>query len=437
MSGATVPPSPNGAPLLGNGLEFSRDPFGAMRRWADLGDLVRLDFPTQTQYMVTDPELIKAVLVENQEAFTIGQRQIETFEGIEDDAITATTGDRWRRLRKGLQPAFTWDGIRSYGERMAERTAQQVEGWETGQTFDLLTEMRLLTVRILGDTLLGIDMEGDEAVALEAADALVDWADFRRFGHLLPDWIPTPTDRRFDRAVGRLDRYIDEALGDHHGNGNDVCSVLFEAHERGELSWAEVHDNLTGLMLAGHDTTAVTLTFLWYELARRPDLRTEIVDETETVTAGDTPDGDDFDALELTRRVIRETFRLYPPTWAVGRQTLESVTLGGYDLPAGTQLMLPQWVLHRDGRFWDDPETFDPSRWERDIERPEYAYFPFSGGPRHCIGMRFARLELAMALATMVPRVSLDVDVSQDLTFVPSLSLRPGTDLTATIMEGG
>lgn len=435
MSGATSPPSPSGAPLLGNGLEFSRDPFGAMRRWGELGDVVRLDFPTQTQYMVTDPDLIREILVENQAAFTIGQRQIETFEDIEDNAITSTTGDRWRRLRTGLQPAFTWDEIRSYGDRMAERTAEQVGQWNEGETVDLLDEMRLLTVRILGDTLLGIDMEGDEEVALDAADALVDWADFRRFGHLLPDWIPTPTDRRFDRAVGRLDRYIDAVLRDHPGGGNDVCSVLLAAYDRDEFSWAEVRDNLTGLMLAGHDTTAVTLAYLWYELGRRPAIRESVIEEVESAPFDGHPDGGDFDALERTRAVIKETLRLYPPTWAVGRQSIEPVSLGEFQLPAGTQFMIPQWVVHRDERFWEDPETFDPARWEADTDRPEYAYFPFSGGPRHCIGMRFARLELAMALATMAPRVSIEVDPIEELTFAPTLSLRPETELTATVIR--
>lgn len=433
MSETARPPSPDGVPILGNGMAFSRDPFAAMREWAKQGPVVRLDFPGRSQYLVTDPELVRQVLVEGQDVFTIGQRQRETFRGIEDNAITASTGGQWARRRKALQPAFTWEGIRDYGDRMAERASDHTSRWDDGDTIDLLAEMRLLTVRILGDTLLGIDMEGREAVVLEAADALVAWADFRRFGHLLPDWVPTPTQRRFDRAIARLDRYIDDVLEDHPRGDSDVASVLLEAYEDGELSWDEVRDNTAGLMLGGHDSTAVAFTYAWYELSRHPGVRTDVVAEVETVVGDGLPSASDFDALELTRRVVDETLRLYPPTWAVSRESTEPVTLGEYDLPAGAQLVLPLWVLHRDERFWDAPAQFDPSRWSADTDRPEYAYFPFSGGPRHCIGMRFALLELVLGLATMVGRVSMDVAVEGPLSFTPSLSLRPEPDITATV----
>lgn len=433
MNQAKRPPTPDGVPLLGHGLDFSRDPFGSMTEWAKQGDVVRLNFPSQSLYLVTEPHLIEQVLMENESVFTVGRQQRETFRGVEDDSVTASTGDEWTRLRKGLQPAFTWDGIRGYGRQMADRTAEHVGRWDAGDQFDLLEEMRLLTLRILGDTLLGVDMEGDEAVVKDAADALIDRADPRRFGQLLPDWVPTPTQRRFERAIGNLDSYVAGVLADRSPGDGDVCSVLLAAHERGDLSMAEVQDNLTALLLAGHDTTAVSLTYAWYELSRNPDVRESLVEEAETVLAGELPDVDDFDVLEQTQNVVNEILRLYPPTWAVNREATETVTLGGYEIPAGTQLMLPQWVLHRDDRFWDDPETFDPSRWDRDIERSEYAYFPFSGGPRHCIGMRFARLELMLALATMVGRVELDVSTAGPLTFTPSLSLRPETNVHATV----
>lgn len=434
----TSPPlASDGVPLIGNGLAFSRDPFSALQRWATEGDVVRLEFPGQVQYLVTDPELIKQVLVERQGAFTIGQRQRETFRGIEDHAITASTGKIWARRRRALQPAFTWDGIQAYGDRMVERAADHTARWADGETIDLVDEMRLLTVRVLGDTLLGIDLEGREAVVLEAADALVEWADFRRFGHLLPDWIPTPTQRRFDRAVDRLDRFIDEVLQNHPRTGTDVCSVLLAAYEDGDLSWEEVRDNTAGLMLGGHDSTAVAFTYAWYELSRHPEVRERVVEEVEDVVRTDRPSVDDFDSLTRARSVVDETLRLYPPTWAVGREATEPVSLGDFDLPEGAQLLLPPWVLHRDERFWEAPAEFAPSRWLADADRPGYAYFPFSGGRRHCIGMRFALLELVLGLATMVPRVSMDVSIDGSLSFRPSLSLRPETAIEATVRRPG
>ena len=433
MVSGTTPPSPDGVPLFGHGLAFARAPFESFRAWARHGDVVRLEFPGRSMYLVTEPTLIEQVLVEDHAVFTIGREQRRTFAGVEDEAVTATTGERWRRLRRTLFPAFEWDGIQRFGETMAERTAHHVADWEVGEEFDLFRQMRLLTIRILGDTLLGVDLEGDEAILMEAADALVDRADPRRFGQLLPDWLPTPTDRRFDRTVGRLDEYVAEVLQEADTEDATVGSVLLEARDRGDLTTPAVEDNLTALLLAGHDSSAVTLTYAWLELSRNPDVRNSVLAELDAVLDGTLPGPDDFEALRRTRNVVRETLRLYPPTWTVNREATEQTTLGGYEIPAGTQLTMPQWVLHRDGRFWDDPAAFDPSRWEQEVDRPEYAYFPFSGGPRHCIGMRFARLELVLALATMVDRVVLDVSVDDPLTFAPSLSLRPETSIRATV----
>ncbi|WP_436927396.1 cytochrome P450 [Halosimplex amylolyticum] len=435
MGSANRPPTPDGVPLMGHGWAFARDPWTAMREWAERGAVVELSFPGRSMYMVTDPQLVERVLVADQDRFTLSRAQRQTFAGIEDHAVTASTGERWKRLRRALQPAFEWDGVRSYGDRMAERTAAHVDDWDPGDRLDLWAEMRRLTLHVLGDTLLGVDVEGEEAVIHEAADALVAKTDFRRPGQLLPDWVPTPTQRRFERAVGALDEYIEGVIADSSPEpaGDSVVGVLLAARERGDLSPAEVRDNLTALFLAGHDSSAVTLTYAWYELGRHPEVRERLVAEVDGVFDGELPGADDFDDLDGVRTVVDETLRLYPPAFATSREATDPVTIGGYDLPAGAQLMLPQWVLHRDERYWEDPDTFDPARWERDADRPEYAYFPFSGGPRHCIGMRFARLELVIALATMVDRVDLDVSVDGPLTFTPSLSLRPENDVRATV----
>jgi cytochrome P450 len=245
--------------------------------------------------------------------------------------------------------------------------------------------------------------------------------------------MPTPTDRRFRRAVGAVDEFVESVLTDGDPTDNSVVAVLLDARERGDLTTAEVRDNLTALMLAGHDSTALALSFAWYELSRHPTVRQAISDEVQRVVGDRLPTADDIDQLRRTQEVVNETLRLYPPTWAVNRETTESVTLGQYEIPAGGQVLMPQWVLHRDEQYWESPEMFDPSRWNRDADRPEYAYFPFSGGPRHCIGMRFARLELVLALATMARRVDLDVRSAEPLSFMPSLSLRPEQNLIATV----
>lgn len=431
MSDSMSPPTPDGVPFLGNSIAFTRNPFGAMERWAQLGDIIKIEFPGRSMYMVTSPDLINEILIERQDLFTIGREQRRTFRGVEDNALTANTGDRWQRLRRALQPAFTWENIASYGTQIAERTEEHVERWD--ERIDLHREMRLVTLGILGETLLGVDIDGDEQLIMDAADTLIERADPRRFGQLLPTWVPTPTEQRFERRVALLDDYVDGLLDSQRAGGNDVRSVLLGAHDRSELTMSEVRDNLVGLLLAGHDSSAMTLTYAWYELSRHPEIRESLVDEIDENIGGRRPDVDDFDSLERVRHVVNETLRLYPPVWTVNRQATESVTLGGYDIPAKAQLMIPQWILHRDDRFWETPETFDPGRWTRPDTRSEYAYFPFSGGPRHCIGMRFARLELTMALATMVDRAVLDVSTDGPLAFQPSLTLRPTVEIEANV----
>ena len=446
MSEMATLPSPDGVPFFGHGFAFSRDPFGSLEAWATHGDVVRLSFPGQTFHMVTDPELIGEMLMNTGPggSFSIGPAQREAFEGLEDDALTANTGKRWRKLRKALQPAFTRETIKRYGDRMVGETAAWIDEREDGEEIDLYREMRLLTLGVLSSTLLGADVDGAEDVVLGAADATIDRADLRRPGNLLPDWIPTPTERRFQRSVRELEAFVEDCIEERQAQaeGDDVASVLLAAHERGDLSEREVEDNMVAILLGGHDTTAVTLTYALYLLSEHPEIRKGLVEEYEEVVGAEKdeeaagtglPGVSAFDDLERTRNVISETLRLYPPAFTANRQATEPVSLGGYEFPEGAQFLMPQWVLHRDERFWDEPERFDPSRWSRETDRPEYAYFPFSGGPRHCIGMHFARLELTLVLSTLVGHLELDVSVEEPLTFTPSLTLRPEVEMLATV----
>lgn len=434
---STSPPTPDGVPLLGNGLAFSRNPVGAIDKWATLGDIVRLEVPGQTMYLVTGPSLIKRILVEDHETFTISPAQQRTFRGIEDHAVTTTTGDRWERLRTALRPAFTRDAMRQYADRIVDTTAGYIEQWDDGERIDLYEEMRRLAVHVLADTLLDVDISGREDIVMEAADALVDRANFRRPGQLLPDWVPTPTDRRFKRAVTELDAYVDEVIADRRNrtSGDDICSVLLDAHETGDLTLDEVRHNVVAMLLAGHDSPSVALTHVWRLLDDNPDVRRTLLDEYRNVVDGNRPSSDSYADLECAQHVVSEALRLYPPTLGVTRQATEPVTLDGYDLPAGAQFLCPQWPVHRDERFWEEPTTFNPSRWQDPADHPEYAYFPFSGGPRNCIGVNFARQELTLVLTTVLAEVELNVTSDEPLTFTPSLQLRPEPDIKATVIR--
>ena len=312
------------------------------------GDLVRLRFMGESLYLVTHPELIKQILVEDQHKFTIGPEQQETFEGIEDNAMTTATGDRWKRLRRAAHPAFTRESITSYGDSMAAVSARFVDEWAEGEQFSLNSKMRHLTAQILAETLLNEDIRGQEGVVTAAADAFIDRTNFRRPGQLLPDWIPTPTERRFRRAVQRLDAFVDELVAERKDAGmdasEDVCAMLLDAHEKSVLTLAEVRHNLVAFLLAGHESPSGTLTSVWYLLNDHPGVQESLCEEYDRVVDGDRPTIDNYDDLKYTQHVIAETLRLYPPTTGINRQATEPVTLDGYDLPEGAQFLIPQWV---------------------------------------------------------------------------------------------
>lgn len=435
MSGQSTLPTPGGYPIIGNGYEFARDPVAAMEKFASHGDIVRFSFPGHSMYMVTGPSLIEEILVSKHAQFSIGPIQQESFSGVADHAVTMTTGEKWKRLRRAFRPAFEGDNIEGYRGRMVTETATSVDQWEDGQRIDLVREMRRVTLRILADTLLGIDIRGNEAVVMDASDALIERANFRRIGRFLPDWIPTASDRRFERTVGALDEFVGQCIAERRssGGGDDVCSVLLDAHESGDLSLDEVRHNLVAMLLAGNSSPAVALTHVWNLLSDNPSVHESLVREYEAVAGDGGPGVESVEALERHRNVVSEALRLYPPTTGVSRFSTEPVTVGDHEFPAETQFLLPQWVPHRDERFWEDPTSFDPSRWQRETDRPEFAYFPFSGGPRFCPGLHFARQEMTLALATMIGRVDLDVSVDGELAFTPSMTLRPATDITATV----
>lgn len=426
---------PSKLPVFGHGIEYARDPISAIEKWGRQDDIVRLEYPGQSFYLVTGPSYIQEILVKKHNSFTIGPAQRASFEGITDHAVNMSTGDDWNRRRKAINPVFTGDTVESYRERMISEVKTSVDSWVDGETFDLHHRMRITTMRMLIDTLLGIDIRGDEDVVIEASDSLIDRANFRRPGRYLPDWIPTPTDRRFEQRVRTLNEYVADRISDRRNAelGADVCSVLLRASDRGVLSDREVQHNIVGLLLAGTSSPGGTLTHAWRLLDEHPSVCQSLRAEYEAVAGDNGLTPESVDELTATANVINETLRLYPPTVGVNRQATEPVTVGGYQFDEGAQFIMPQWVPHRDKRFWDEPESFDPDRWEHDRNRPQFSYFPFSGGPRFCPGKKVARQEMRIALAEMVGNVQLDISVDGEVAFTPSMTLRPKTPHHATV----
>lgn len=443
MAASTQPPGPSGLPVLGVAPTYLRDPLSSMERWAaEHGDVVHLQFPGTPTYMVTDPDLIQQVLVTESHRFERGDVAREVFGDLERASLSVVEGEAWRRQRQVIQPAFARERVEGYADTVTRCADDLVEGWDDGDRVLVRESMSEFTLRALCRALFDLDVRSADGDAIrEAVAALHAKADYASVSAYVPDWVPTPTNRRFARATQALHERVEATMAERRAADDpddDLLSRLLEAGEATDgLSDEAIRDNVVGLLLAGHDTTAVALTCAWHAIAGHPDVEHRLHEEVDEVLGDDRPAPADLDRLPVVDRVVRETLRLYPPTPAITRQPTADVTLGGYEVPAGATVLLPQWVVHRDDRFFDDPAAFRPSRWTDGLEEslPTYAYFPYGGGPRHCVGMRFAAMELRLALAAMAHRVRLEGVGDEPLSFGLSVSLRPERPVEMTVRE--
>ena len=405
------PPGPDGRPVIGNTLQFTGDPHAFYDELASYGDVVGYSVARQRMTTVLHPDLVQQVLVTDSEKY--GKWTLSDF-GTEfaPDGLLLTEGEQWRTQRTQAQPAFQLDRVRSYGEAMAGYAAELVDDLDDGETVAANERFSELTLRILADSLfdLDIDRSEDGAAITRAARALNERADPDGLSTFVPQWVPTPSNRRFTGAMDEfetvVDRLIDErraaADTDEH---DDLLAILMQAGDDGDgMSDKELRDTMLTFLFAGHDTTSLALTYTTYLLAEHPEVADRLREEVDEAVDGETPGAFEVFGLELLDRVCTESMRLYPPAYVIFREAREDVELGGYEIPANTKLTLPQFRIHRDERWYDAPDEFRPDRWTDEFEAslPEYAYFPFGGGPRHCIGMRFAMLELKLVLATLV-----------------------------------
>ena len=393
---------PDGVPILGNTLQFARDPFGFYEECAEFGDVVPYSVGRQQFYMVLHPDDVKRVLSTEHDSFRKGQFQREQLGFVLGDGLLTSEGDRWREQRQRIQPSFSPDKIQSYVATMTDCAADAVERWDAGETVEIDEEMRRVTVRILARSLFGTDITEHVETISEAMADIGALSEATTMVALLPTWVPTPWNRRAKRGVEAIDGVI-------------------VAHRNGEIPRETLRDQLVTFLLAGHETTSLALTYTWYLLARNPDVRERLHAELNAELGGSRPEMSDLPDLSYTDRVVTESMRLYPPVYRVVREATEPVELGGHTIESGAKLTIPQWNVHRDERWYDDPEQFRPDRWTDDGDRPEYAYFPFGGGPRRCIGMRFARMEAKLVLGTIAQSYELHLADSER-----TLTLQPG-----------
>jgi cytochrome P450 len=449
MSTAALPDGPMGAPLLGHMLAFRRDPLAFLLRLAREypGELVRFRQGPRTVYLVKHPDLIKEVLVTRQHEFT-KSRALQWAKLFLGEGLLTSEGEFHTRQRRLAQPAFHRQRIAGYGEEMVALAVEARERWRPGQTLDLDAEMMRLTLSVAARTLFGVD------VAAVAGDVRRDVATilalFPRFS--LPFFgliqkLPLPSNARFDRAVARLDGLVYRLIAERRADPaprRDLLSMLLGAQDEeadgAGMTDRQLRDEVMTLLLAGHETTSNALTWTFYLLSQNPGAEARWREELRSVLGERLPTAEDLPALSGTERVLAESMRLYPPAWGIGRRAAHDLVLGGYPVPAETILALPPYVVHRDERFWPDPLRFLPERFtpEARAARPKFAYMPFGGGARSCIGEPFAWMEGVLLLATIGQRWRLRLVPGHLVEPLALMTLRPrhGMKMTAEVPDG-
>jgi cytochrome P450 len=422
--------------LLGTLVGPGRDPLAMFTRYArDYGDVTFFKLGGERCYFVNHPSIIRDVLVTHQRNFT-KSRGLERAKKLLGDGLLTAEGQTHLRHRRLLQPAFHRDRIAGYAQVMIDYATRLAGRWQHGQTLDISKEMMRVTLSIAGKTLFDTDVESRaDEVGVAVTDVLESfWLNLLPGADLL-EKLPIPTLRRAHASRRRLDALIYKMIADRRASRvdrGDLLSMLIAAQdEDGEaagkgLTDEEVRDEAITILLAGHETTANALTWTCYLLSQNPEAAAKLADELKRVLGGRSPQPRDYAQLACTRRVVAESMRLFPPAWVIGRRAIAAYTIGEYELPPRAIVFMSPYVMQRDGRFYAQPERFDPDRWTPEMEAslPKFAYFPFGGGARQCIGEQFAWMEGVLVLATLAQRWRFTVDPQQRIVPQPLITLR-------------
>jgi cytochrome P450 len=428
------PPGPPGRFLVGNLPEFARDVLGYLSFCAhEYGDVTRLKLGRYEAYLLNHPDLIDEVLRKQREKFVKHRFFWQHVTAIFGTGLLTSEGDFWLRQRRLAAPAFHPDRIAAYGDVMVAYADRLADGWPDGGTRNVHDEMMRVTMQIVAKTLFDADVDTDveelegafEMVLLEIA------ARFRR-PFKIPDWIPTPGNVRYRTGLRRLEKVVYRILAERRADPRDrgdLLSMLQSARDDdgNPMSERQLRDEVITIFLAGHETTAIALSWTWHLLSHHPLVKDRLLKELfeeldhRPATVADLP------RLPFTDAVVKEAIRLYPPAYVLGREALVDCDVGGWRIPAEATVFMSPWVIHRDARWFASPESFLPERWLDGLAArlPRFAYMPFGGGPRICVGERFAIMEAVLILATIARRYRLERTSDAEIAPFPSITLRP------------
>lgn len=427
-----VPPGPRGVPLLGSLPSLGRDPLAFLTEVSrEHGGIATYRLGHHVHWLITDPAAIEVVLI----GLRRQTHKDETTNGLSrllGQGLVTSEDPLWRRQRKLAAPSFRPSHLEAYGRAMVEAAVRGSEAVAPGPR-DVHVDMTEVTLEIVLRTLFGsVDPAGaqvGEAIAdfMEAFEEEV-----RSFRRLLPAWVPTRGRRRVAAARRTIAEVLDPIIARERASTTEhdhLLGRLLAARDAdGEgMSDEQLRDEAITLFTAGHETTALVLSYALWLLAHHVPIQEQLVAEGRAVLGERLPTAADLPRLKLHQAVVRETMRLYPPAWAMGRTPIEDVEVCGHTIRVGEQIMIPQWVVHRDPRWWREPLAFRPERWmgPETEDLPRFAYFPFGGGPRICIGNHFAMLEAVLVLAVWLQRHCLVPVPGAQLELMPAVTLRP------------
>jgi cytochrome P450 len=428
-------PGPRGA-AFENLFGARRDPLTFFQSMLEkYGDFVAVRFGPVRYFLVNDPDGVRHVLVDNQKNYK-KSRYYEGLKLVLGEGLLTSEGDFWRRQRRLAQPAFHKERIASFATTMVSDTEAMLERWrgaDLGPAFDIHHEMMGLTLRIVTRTLFSFDSDAEADEVGRAMSVAIDFVnEYADAIVRIPPWLPTPRNLRFGRARRTLDALVLRIIDQRRkakDKPNDLLTMLMSAQDeetREQMTDRQLRDEVMTLVAAGHETTANLLTWTFYLLSQHPEASARLTRELASVLGGRRPSLDDLARLLFTRAVLDEALRLYPPAWIFEREALADDQIGGYRVRRGTMVAMCPYAMHRHRSFWEDPQRFDPDRFSSpSATRPKYAYLPFGGGPRLCIGNTFALMEAQIILAMVAAEWKLDLAPGFEVALAPAVTLRP------------
>jgi cytochrome P450 len=428
-------PGPKGNFFLGNMLQLQRGFLLFMRESAkQYGDIVQFRVGLSHFYLLNHPDYVHEVLVNQADKFYKTRVVKQVLNRTFGNGLVTSDGDFHKRQRQLVQPSLHPRRIETYAQVMVDHTLRMLDTWQTNQVVDIQREMTNLTLGIVAETLFGANVAETADQVATALTSVVEILN-KKLGAVIraPSWLPTPHNLEERAASKTLDtilmRIIEERKAAGTDKGDFISMLLLAADEASgqKMTDKQVHDEAMTLFLGGHETTTIVLTWVWYLLSQHPNVEAKVLDEMNTVLGGRLPTPADLPHLKYTTQVIHEVMRLYPPLWLFNREAVDEVIIDGYRIRKGETVYILPYMLHHDARFFEQPERFMPERFTEGNEKqiPRYAYLPFGGGPRVCVGQSFAMTEIKLILATVLPRFQFSLVPGQEVKPKTSATLRP------------